>query len=320
MKKALSFLLALLVVVSFVGCKGSGDLGDVIAKDWKNQQAEGAVKTITLKADDYNITWFRFIEKNGDYGTVVTDFADDNTGTYAAITKGKSQTFTFDIDKRTEYVLYMYQADAVYKENIAGTYTYRGTVKAHTTQGTTIKASDWREFVDHVGEITITNDEPTTGSYFQHGDYTVTELWPLKVTSGNGSDTGSKFEVASGIKCTGLDFGKGKTLSFLMPEGDLFITTYQPGRTTYDKGSEYTYAQLKAEHESLLEACLADHLTEKKNEYWAKEVTVPAHDSLAEFTTDSMKIKLTKDGESFSRLAGDIIETYVIVESAVGEK
>ena len=259
MKKKLNIivLLSLIVLTLFTfGCKKEVEAGaDVRA--WNILAQDGACgdRAVTLEVTKGDITWFCWTVHQADGGQIQTpgkdydiyewddsdktDHFDENKKVNDITTLENGKIYIFDFHVEGKYDLYIHQPDAEKAKNAEGVAVkdFRGKVKV---EGNTVHLKDtgYKDITGKNVEVYIKNNEPTGGSFWQGGDYTITELWPLVLDTpdkdgGNGS--GSIWKVDQSLKYTGLSLSNGYTEGWLFPcevDQELLIAMYQPNRGT----------------------------------------------------------------------------------------
>lgn len=198
----------------------------------------------------------------------------------------------------------------------------RGRICIYADRKVTFESKNYKEVLNEVGIVTITNNEPTEKSSYKNGNYTITEIWPLAPKADDAdTDTtkvnavaGGKYEINDGMKLKELKVGLNETISFPIPAGTRIIGLYQPnrkqpldktvndGKVTYagKSGSEIKTETIKVvTSEGTVEKTRAELLgikTEGKTDdeieeaykkvniklIFAEEITIPAHNTLAE--------------------------------------
>ncbi len=138
----------------------------------------------------------------------------------------------------------------------------RGKITMYKNKTVTIKASKYAEVFAKVGLVTITNNEPVATSLYPHGNYVITEIWPLDPKTendkeGNAIDNnkvGGEYVVEETMKFTGLkiegqkydadtgNYTAGGSVTFPVKAGKQIIGLYQPDRNKVAvKGQELGY-------------------------------------------------------------------------------
>lgn len=259
MKKAFGIILLVVLALLTVGCPQEQQAGDD-AKLWLSGISDGSVKggkAVTLTVEKGDIDWFCWthfdtgvIQTLGkdynvyaweDKDSLKKDDVDPSTLTTLKETKlEKGKTYLFVFNVADVYNLYIHQPDVAAKNCEAGAKDFRGKIKVVDSQTWHYKDDGYTGIVDKNVELYITNNEPDSGSFWQNGDYTVTELWPLVPTEKNEdgtykTDKGSIWAVDQELKYSGLSLSNGNTQGFLFPvekDKDIMIAMYQPNRNT----------------------------------------------------------------------------------------
>lgn len=259
MKKAFGIILLVVLALLTVGCPQEQQAGDD-AKLWLNGNSDGSVKggkAVTLTVEKGDIDWFCWthfdtgvIQTLGkdynvyaweDKDSLKKDDVDPSTLTTLKETKlEKGKTYLFVFNVAGVYNLYIHQPDVAAKNCEAGAKDFRGKIKVVDNQTWHYKDDGYTGIVDKNVELYITNDEPTTKSRWQGGDYTITELWPLVPTEKNEdgtykTDSGSIWAVDQELKYSSISLSNGNTQGFLFPvekDKDIMIAMYQPNRNT----------------------------------------------------------------------------------------
>ena len=246
MKKRFStiiLLLALVLTMSVLGCKGIDDLGGDAGKwqDLNPLNDEGLVQCIQLHADNEQIDWWVvtdsnkiLLEPNTDYKYVDSNGMSLNNGIKEGELIPKGESVYLKFKKAEDVIVWIHQENVAAKNEQKGAKDFRGTVNVQSAQGFRVDASDYREVVSKVGIVKVTCDEGgTTGKGDWSGDYRITEIWPLT------NKNGPQWEAAEGLKYKLGNDGAietGKSKRFIFPAGDSIIALKQPDR--FNENSE----------------------------------------------------------------------------------
>lgn len=257
MKRAILVLLALACVLTLVGCPKDVELGAKVG-EWKGaaKYAGKPGNTLEIKADNEDIDWWVLTDMDGVVYQPSASTFTVQTGTYkGVITKGTSASVKFHNDStRNKFVLYIHQSKVAHdgkdedKQPLtAGSRSFRGSFVVGKNQSATLKASDYKEAIPTVGTIVLKNNECSAGTTKSgckpgswHGDYTITEVWPL----GQKKDS-PEWEAISGKKYLNLSVKSGEEIELILPSGNMVFAINQPNRFTdddkkvlYDSGSK----------------------------------------------------------------------------------
>lgn len=257
MKRAILVLLALACVLTLVGCPKDVELGAKVG-EWKGaaKYAGKPGNTLEIKADNEDIDWWVLTDMDGVVYQPSASTFTVQTGTYkGVITKGTSASVKFHNDStRNKFVLYIHQSKVAHdgkdedKQPLtAGSRSFRGSFVVGKNQSATLKASDYKEAIPTVGTVVLKNNECSagttksgykTGSW--HGDYRITEVWPLE-------QVGAEWKVVSGKKYTNLNVKSGEQIEIIISTGEQTFAIKQPDRFTEDdkKLASYDPAQEK---------------------------------------------------------------------------
>lgn len=259
MKKAFGIILLVVLALLTVGCPQEQQAGED-AKLWLNGISDGSVKggkAVTLTVEKGDVDWFCWTHfDTGVIQTLGTDYNvyawedrdslkkdDVDPSTLKKLTERKlenGKTYLFVFNVADVYNLYIHQPEVAAKGCEAGAKDFRGKIKVVDNQTWHYKDGGYTGIVDKNVELYITNNEPTATSFWQGGDYTVTELWPLVPTEQNEdgtykTDSGSIWAVDQELKYSSISLSNGNTQGFLFPvekDKDIMIAMYQPRRNT----------------------------------------------------------------------------------------
>lgn len=327
MKKKLNIivLLTLVVLTLFTfGCKKEVEAGaDVRA--WNISVQDGACggQVVTLKVEKGDIPWFCWTVHQADGGYIQTAGTDYDIYKYVSdgdhfgdkvndiTTLENENTYIFKFGVKGNYDLYINQPTA--EKSVGGTKDFRGKVKVEENNTVHLKDSGYKDITGKNVEVYIKNNEPTSGSFWQNGDYTVTELWPLVLESNNtagDSGTGSIWKVEQSLKYTGLALTNGNTAGWLFPceEGkDILVAMYQPNRGTGTPEQGST----------------KEEQTENLNTYFGKQISyasIPENRKLTVANSSSFNDKkFLKDDMSFTaKSALGTVEYYTVSDVPEG--
>ena len=208
MKKRFStiiLLLALVLTMSVLGCKGIDDLGGDAGKwqDLNPLNDKGLVQCIQLHADNEQIDWWVvtdsnkiLLEPNTDYEYVDSNGKPLNNGIKEGELIPKGESVYLKFKKAEDVIVWIHQENVAAKNEQKGAKDFRGTVNVQSAQGFRVDASDYREVVSQVAILKLVCDETgktgslSTGSTTTikgetcyagnwSGDYKITEVWPL---------------------------------------------------------------------------------------------------------------------------------------------
>lgn len=298
MKKRFStiiFIVTILAVALTLGCdpkiKQSGDK----IKQWETPQTYGGtenVRTVSIELKEDDVTWWCWTDSEGkiipESETGVEVYDADVKNKIARGTKldmGKTYVFKFAEGYDGKNNLYIHQPNRTSGDYPNGTFDYRGWVKVSDNNGVAIKDTGAPQAVNKQVAIYFQNNEPVVGvgyglgfggSFFQNGDYTITEIWPLVPKNEENKDVGATYIVDEELKYTELNIKcTGPVVGFLFPvkeNTDVIIALYQPGRANGAEenfGKIYKYTENGEEKTGTFdEAALA----KKKQEYFGLRV------------------------------------------------
>ena len=329
MKKKLNIIVLLILVVLTLftfGCKKEVEAGEEV-RGWNIYAQDGACgdKAVTLKVENGEIPWFCWTVHQADGGYIQTTGTDYNIYEYSDSDKSdhmegapindiekleNGKTYVFKFNVAGVYDLYIHQPTA--EKSASGTKDFRGKVKV---EGNTVhlKDSGYKDITGKNVELYIYNDEPDSGSFWQGGDYTITELWPLVLESNNNegnSGTGSIWKVEQSLKYTGLALTNGNTAGWLFPceEGkDILVAMYQPNRGTGTPETGSTKEQQ----------------TENLNTYYGKQISyasIPENRKLPVADSSSFEDKkfLKEDMSFIHKSALGTVEYYTVSDVLEG--
>lgn len=294
MKKRFSTII-LIVTILFVtlalGCDPKiKDSGEKI-KQWETPQTYGGtenVRTVSIELKEDDVTWWCWTDSEGkiipESGVKVSEENSDTELPRGTILeKGKTYEFEFAKGYDGKNNLYIHQPNRTSGDYPNGTFDYRGWVKVSNNNAVAIKDTGAPQAVNKQVAIYFQNNEPVEGtglgfsdtgsSFFQAGDYTITEIWPLIPKNVENKDVGATYIVDEDLKYTELKIEKGGPLvGFLFPvkeDTDVIIALYQPGRANGAEvliGQNYQY---KDENGVKHTGEFTDKvLAEKKQEYF----------------------------------------------------
>ena len=240
MKKRFStiiLLLALVLTMSVLGCKGIDDLGGDAGKwqDLNPLNDKGLVRCIQLHADNEQIDWWVvtdsnkiLLEPNKDYYYVNSNGKPFSDGIKEGEPIPKGESVYLQFEKAEDVIVWIHQENVAAKNEQKGAKDFRGTVNVQSAQGFRVDASDYREVVSQVGIVKVTcNEGAGTGNGKWSGDYRITEIWPLT------NKDGPQWEAAEGLKYKLGNDGAikmGESKRFIFPAGDSIIALKQPDR------------------------------------------------------------------------------------------
>lgn len=323
MKKRFSTII-LIVTILFVtlalGCdpriKNSGEK----IKQWETPQTHGGtenVRTVSIELKEDNVTWWCWTDSEGkiipDSGVAVyEEKSDDKIARGTQLTKGKTYEFKFAEGYDGINNLYIHQPNRTSGDYPNGTFDYRGWVKVSNNNAVAINDTGAPQAVNKQVAIYFQNNEPVygegfggTGSFFQAGDYTITEIWPLIPKNVENKDVGATYIVDEDLKYTELKIEKGGPLvGFLFPvkeNTDVIIALYQPGRANGAEafiGREYKYYNENGDQQT--GEFTKDVLAKKKQEYFglcvsSSELTSALSNKNREVTRASISSSLYSD-------------------------
>ncbi|MEE1000234.1 MAG: hypothetical protein UIH41_11280 [Treponemataceae bacterium] len=343
MKKRFSTII-LIVTILFVtlalGCDPKiKDSGEKI-KQWETPQTYGGtgnVGTVSIELKEDDVTWWCWTDSEGkiipDSGVeVYEEKSDDKIARGTILEKGKTYEFKFAEGYDGKNNLYIHQPNRTSGDYPNGTFDYRGWVKVSNNNGVAIKDTGAPQAVNKQVAIYFQNNEPVSGaglgfgkSFFQNGDYTITEIWPLVPKNVENKDVGATYIVDEDLKYTGLKIVQGGPLvGFLFPvkeNTDVIIALYQPGRANGAEeyfGKNYKYIENGGEKTGTFDE---KALAEKKQEYFglcvsSSELTSALSNKNREVTRASMSSFYSDDIDDVCfRKVGD---NFVRTKSAFG--
>ena len=264
MKKRFStiiLLLALVLTMSVLGCKGGADLDMSKVKKWNDLQSlndPDLVQCIELVADKNDIDWWIITNQDGvvlepekDY-IFVDNEGNKTSGTESKLIQKEDSIF-LKFTKTDDVVVWIFQEDVDPKDFEKGTCDFRGRVNIESAQGFKVKASKYREEVSKVGIINLNCNETRTdgdetnaeiidgkveGNW--HGNYRVTEVWPLSQKKNS-----PEWEATEGLKFIFDDpIEEGSSRRLVYPaDVETVIALKQPDRFTDADDKEKIEAQ-----------------------------------------------------------------------------
>lgn len=323
MKKRFSTII-LIVTILFVtlalGCDPKiKDSGEKI-KQWETPQTYGGtenIRTVSIELKEDDVTWWCWTDSEGkiipDSGVAVyEEKSDDKIARGTQLTKGKTYEFKFAEGYDGKNNLYIHQPNRTSGDYPNGTFDYRGWVKVSNNNAVAIKDTGAPQAVNKQVAIYFQNNEPLAGaglgfggSFFQKGDYTITEIWPLVPKNVKNQDVGATYIVDEYLKYTELKIEKGEVLvGFLFPvkeNTDVIIALYQPGRANDAEvflGDEYKYIENGVEKTGTFDE---KALAEKKQEYFglkisSSDLTAALNDKNREVSKASISSTLKSSG------------------------
>lgn len=320
MKKRFStiiFIVTILAVALTLGCDPKIKQSGEKIRQWETPQTYGGtenVRTVSIELKEDNVTWWCWTDSEGkiiqDSGVKVYE---ENSKTViprgTILEKGKTYEFRFEKGYDGKNNLYIHQPNRTSGDYPVGTFDYRGWVKVSNNNGVAIKDTGAPQAVNKQVAIYFQNNEPVSGagfgyggSFFQNGDYTITEIWPLIPKNVNNQDVGATYIVDEELKYTELEIKKGEAIvGFLFPvkeNTDVIIALYQPGRANGAEvfiGRDYQYGD---EQTGEFNKAVLD---EKKQEYFglcvsSSELTSALNNKNREVTRASISSLLTSYG------------------------
>ena len=249
MKKILGIIL--LVALTFVtfGCKPHVEQNFDKVKPWKDAQVitgTDFVNVLRITADNEAIDWWIVTDEDGVLYEEGVDyvFVDETGKTYSEealatletekIAKGESLSIKFN-DKKAAVVLIIYQPevapsdipDGADKDSLKGSEDFRGKFTNLHNSGYEAKASKYGESVDPYGIIELwCNEKAGDAGVNWHGDYRITEVWPLV-------QEGAEWKAKDGLKWI-FEGDKvveyGETVKLAYPAGNSVFAIKQPDR------------------------------------------------------------------------------------------
>lgn len=339
MKKRFStiiFIVTILAVALTLGCDPKIKQSGEKIKQWETPQTYGGtenVRTVSIELKEDDVTWWCWTDSEGkiipDSGVKVSE---ENSHTElprgTILEKGKTYEFKFEKGYDGQNNLYIHQPNRTSGDYPNGTFDYRGWVKVSNNNGVAIKDTGAPQAVNKQVAIYFQNNEPVSGeglgfdtsSFFQEGDYTITEIWPLIPKNVENKDVGATYIVDEELKYTELEIKKGEAIvGFLFPvkeNTDVIIALYQPGRANGAEdliGSEYKYWENDGKKTGVFDEVV---LAKKKQEYFglcvsSSELTSALNNKNREVTRASISSELSssdiddicfkKVGDNFER-------------------
>lgn len=257
-------------------------------KQWNAPQTYGGkdnCRTVSIELKDDDITWWCWTDKEGKIlqdSAVKVYLEGSNTpitrGT--KLEKGNTYEFKFSEGYAGKNTLYIHQPNRVEDDYKAGEFDCRGWIQVSDNNGVAIKDSGARQVVNKQVAVYFQNNEPVTGSglgyggsFFQNGDYTITEIWPLIPKTTGITGVNATYIVDEELKYTDLSIKSGDPIvGFLFPvklNTDIIIAIYQPKRGA--KGAEYIGENCKIDGEVV--EFTQEILNDKKAEYFGINLT-----------------------------------------------
>ena len=326
MKKRFStiiFIVTILFVTLALGCDPKIKQSGEKIKQWETPQTYGGtenVRTVSIELKEDNVKWWCWTDSEGkiipesDSGVTVYDA---NSGNKIArgtpLTMGNTYEFKFGEKYVGKNNLYIHQPNRTSGDYPVGTFDYRGWVKVSNNNGVAIKDTGAPQAVNKQVAIYFQNNEPVEGtglgfdkaSFFQAGDYTITEIWPLIPKNVENKDVGATYIVDEDLKYTGLEIKKGEAIvGFLFPvkeNTDVIIALYQPGRANGAEllmGKEYKYWENDEQKTGVFDDGV---LAKKKQEYFglkisSSDLTAALNDENREVSKASISSTLKSSG------------------------
>lgn len=259
MKKRFStiiLLLALVLTMSVLGCKGGADLDMSKVKKWNDLQSlndPDLVQCIELVADKNDIDWWIITNQDGVVLEPEKDYIFvDNEGNKTSGTESKSiekgNSIFLEFAKTDDVVVWIFQDDVDPKDFEKGTCDFRGRVNIESAQGFKVKASSYREEVQKVGIIKLTcnetgNNGSLEGSIDKRGNwsgsYDITEVWPLEQKKDS-----PLWDAIGGYKLK-FNVNEGESKRIVYPAGDSVFALKQPYRFADADKNDSSYEEQK---------------------------------------------------------------------------
>lgn len=336
LRTTLFVCLTALAVLTAFGCKQEAAIGDKV-KAWGSPGADRNLRyqlVLTVDNSDNELGWYA-ITDNNNVRVDVSPAKEKVDGKW--VYKWDFQT-DMGVNKSKDYYLYIYQPDVKIKVNNEektaqdAKKTFRGRVSVTSSQGVTIKASKYAQIVDHVGFVTIKNNETAnTDGYGWTGNYDVTRVIPLQ------KQTSGKYTFVNDYEAKNDEglIKEGETKTLLMPAGQFTPALKQPKRLTdADKADTANIIEhIKKLHEKYPgESCFPNdnlkddasnvkaYLAYQEDALWvpATDITVPAHNT---YTTTLLTDKNTRYiVEGSDTVKSVLFKEYPIYEAPAGEK
>lgn len=345
LRTTLFVCLTALAVLTAFGCKQEAAVGDEV-KAWKYQDEIDEEGTLQIVVDKNGpVEWAVVVDE---YNRVVSDapFEAETPISKAAVNVPQGSAVQFKNIPAGKYTVYVYQPgvelEADGEKGTAKTLKrdLRGTVTIKGGKGVSVKISNYAQHVPQVGLVTITNNEPTTGSKWT-GNYGIKSI---KAVTNEGTADSPKWVEVSGYTVTAesgyIINDKNNTTTgpntqkILFPVGNYHIAVNQPDRVEgtgvdiikahiqsnwVEKGKDFP-GQLAGDATSTenIEA-----YKKYQNEAWwitaSTTQNITAHTDTTKLSTDSLDGYLsgtkTADGGRYAAPA-----VYEIVEAPAGER
>lgn len=338
LRTTLFVCLTALAVLTAFGCKQEVAIGDKV-KAWGSPGADRNLRyqlVLTVDNSDKELGWYA-ITDNNNVRVDVSPAKEKVDGKW--VYKWDFQT-DMGVNKSKDYHLYIYQPDVMVKLDGAETEqtaeaakkTFRGRVSVTSSQGVTIKASKYAQIVDHVGFVTIKNDETAADDgYAWTGDYAVTRVIPLQKQASGKYTFVNDYEAKND---EGL-IKEGETKTLLMPAGSFTPALKQPNRLTEadKKDTDNIIQHIKKLHDANgnKEAFPNDNLKNdasnvkaylayQEDALWvpATDITVPAHDTYTATLLTSKNTRYIVEGSDTVKSV--LFKEYPIYEAPAGER
>lgn len=337
MKNKLNIFLALALLVLTVftfGCKAEVDLGGD-AKKWNNLQSIGgnSQNLLRIKADGYDIDWWVITDENKivieDYEmkvvSSVTDQTVENVKETGKILKGTLVELKFNFEKNTNVILWIGQDARVPKQAKnddgtdlpAGSKDYRGRIPVGPNQGYEAVDNAYREEVSPVAILSLECDE-TAGKAgcAWHGNYRITEIWPLSQVIENGEATpqwaateGMQFKLEEGNYIE-----EGETMKVVFPaEKEVVLAIRQPDRLTEEeRAATPTFSGEEAWYTDVKDYATNGDLHD--NFWWCINAAFPKHKTL-EYKSSECKARFVLSANHLYKSA--LGATYLIDDADI---
>lgn len=334
LRTTLFVCLTALAVLTAFGCKQDVPLGDKV-KPWGSPGVDRQLRyqlKLTVDNSSQELDWFAFTDKNNVKVEPKLVRKEQKDGKWVYLWDFQND---MGLDKSKDYHLYIYQPDVKVKINDVektakdAAKTFRGRVSVTSSQGVTIEASKYAQIVDHVGFVTIKNDEDSVSGGWS-GSYDVTRVIPLQ------KQTSGKYTFVNDYEAKNDDglIKEGEAKTLLMPAGSFTPALKQPNRLTdADKNATAKIIErIKKLHaanpgkECFPNDNLKDdasnikaYLAYQEKSLWvpAKDITVPAHDTYTTLLTSSNTRYIVEGSDTVKSV---LFKEYPIYEAPAGEK